>query len=164
MERVKLRRPGFPPIGWRGARLPGNGPDHSRHSPDPFDDGLSSSNSSSTPSLSAGEWDKTPLPAHSPIFLSNLPLFRHWVQPCSVPPVVRQLIEFSWKEQLLNLDMRIVRGAFGLRQFVRDVHRPSLREESECCAPLSLALRRGRARCPEIRVVGQFECGRPLTG
>jgi len=43
--------------------------------PDPFDDGLSCSNSSSTPSLSAGEWDKTPLPAHSPIFPFNLPLF-----------------------------------------------------------------------------------------
>jgi hypothetical protein len=35
------------------------------------------SNSSSPPSLSAGKWDKTPLPAHSPIFLSNLPLLRH---------------------------------------------------------------------------------------
>jgi hypothetical protein len=38
---------------------------------------LGCSNSSSTPSLSAGVWDKTPLPAHSPIFLFNLPLLRH---------------------------------------------------------------------------------------
>src|SRR6266699_498955 len=43
---------------------------------EPFDDSAWLSNSSS-PSLSAGEWDKTPLPAHSPIFLSNLPLLRH---------------------------------------------------------------------------------------
>ena len=43
---------------------------------EPFDDPAWLSNSSS-PSLSAGEWDKPPLPAHSPIFLSNLPLLRH---------------------------------------------------------------------------------------
>src|SRR5712692_1990087 len=43
---------------------------------EPFDDSAWLSNSSS-PSLSAGEWDKPPLPAHSPIFLSNLPLLRH---------------------------------------------------------------------------------------
>ncbi len=43
---------------------------------EPFDDSAWLVNSSS-PSLSAGEWDKTPLPAHSPIFLSNLPLLGH---------------------------------------------------------------------------------------
>ncbi len=43
---------------------------------EPFYDSAWLSNSSS-PGLSAGEWDKPPLPAHSPIFLSNLPLLRH---------------------------------------------------------------------------------------
>ncbi len=77
MERIRFRRLGFPrsvSVALAGRVMD---PIIPAIRPDPFDDGLSCSNSSSTPSLSAGEWDKTPLPAHSPIFLSNLPLLRH---------------------------------------------------------------------------------------